>query len=470
MVANVGLGGPNKGQAAPADRLVRDGQASADLTHEAIEFVPDVFIGGAQAAWSMVSGMASMVLHPIRTAKGLYFLASKLVTQPGPTLHLLGQAIVDPYIEACQSGHPGRAVGMGLVDIGSLFITPGEVVNVARGGAAFASAAVHGLSAGEGVGLALKEASVAGTYTMKATQAARDAERLAELGHAAESSQMALYADDALGVAKLATTGSADAVAGAVAKIAPEATVSVAGTAMTYANFLSYSRKLVGLRGLRSLGMLTGRVPKGIYSVASDAQEASDATAVAEKVLAGGASRPNFLAQIGRQMVRNPQAFALVTPAIGLVPDTLGRIGALPRNLPAGKALSPATAATIASKYNLEDTVANVQAFVDEVSGYQGTTIGPDTASKQQIQELQALLHVAGYNVEVSGTWDTATSAAVIGFKRDHGIHQSYKIANGQYAVNEYADANTINQLLAKVNDPTLKQSASKTLEPVRKA
>ncbi len=467
MVANVGLGGSNKGQATPADRLVRDGQASTDLTHEVVEFVPDVFIGGAQAAWNMVSGMASMVLHPIRTAKGLYFLASKLVTQPGPTLHLLGQAIIDPYIEACQSGHPGRAVGMGLVDIGSLFITPGEVVNVARGGAAFASAAVHGLSAGEDLGLALKEASVAGSYTMKATQAARDAERLAELGHAAESSQMAVYANDALGVAKLATTGSADAVAGAVAKIAPEATVNVAGTAMTYGNFLSYSRKLVGIRGLT---LLTGRVPKGIYSVASDAQEASDATAVAEKILAGGTSRPSLLGQIGRQVVRNPQAFGLITPAIGLIPDTLGRIGALPRNLPSGKALTPATAAKIASQYNLTDTVANVQAFIDEVSGYQGTTIGPDTGSKQQIQELQALLKVAGYNVEVSGTWDTATSAAVIGFKRDHGIHQSYKIANGQYAVNEYADSNTVNQLLAKVNDPTLKQAASKTLQPASKA
>lgn len=465
MVSTVGQGLPQRklGLIAPlANKMQRDGQSKTSLAHEALQFVPDLFIGAGEGAWDMVSGMADMVLHPIRTAKGICYLATHLVTQPTSTLRLLGHALVDPYVQAWESGHPGQAIGMGVVEIGSLFITPGEVASVARGGAAFSMAAVNGLRAGEGVGAALHGATLSADFAMKATSAARAAERLAQLGHAAESERMAIYAKDALRISKLAEGARSDATfAHLMDRIAPTATINVAGTAMTYGDFLAYTKKLVGWGGL---ARLTGRVPKGVYSTAADANQAAIATKVAEQVLADGSKRPNLMARLGRMAMRNPQFIGPLTPAIGLVPQTLGRLGALPTNLPK-TGLTPATAATIASRYNLEDTLSNVQAFIDEVSGYQGATIGPDTANPQQVKELQALLQLAGYSVEVSGTWDTATSNAVISFKRDNGIHQTYRLANGQYAVNEYADSATLNLLINKANDPSLTQSASATLK-----
>ncbi|MBU6429967.1 MAG: peptidoglycan-binding protein, partial [Cyanobacteria bacterium REEB65] len=100
--------------------------------------------------------------------------------------------------------------------------------------------------------------------------------------------------------------------------------------------------------------------------------------------------------------------------------------------------------ATIAQQYGLLDSPDNVNAFMTEVKGYQAANaLGPGSTQTSAITDLQTALSKIGYSVPATGSFDSATSQAVIAFKQANGIHQTYQAANGSWAVNEWVDAPT---------------------------
>lgn len=110
------------------------------------------------------------------------------------------------------------------------------------------------------------------------------------------------------------------------------------------------------------------------------------------------------------------------------------------------------TEQALATQYNLLATVANVQAFENEQQQYQQLgCLGPGSSNTQAITQLQQGLAQLGYSVSVDGQYDTATQNAVIKFKQDNGLHQSYQLANGTWAVNAWLDPNCYNTLKAKI-------------------
>ncbi|MBM3267582.1 MAG: peptidoglycan-binding protein [Candidatus Sericytochromatia bacterium] len=129
----------------------------------------------------------------------------------------------------------------------------------------------------------------------------------------------------------------------------------------------------------------------------------------------------------------------------------------VPQPTPQQPAPPPATGTVqwqaVAQRYGLEATEANVNAFLQEVGTYNsGGALGPGMAPERaaDIKELQRLLAtVFGHpEVQQTGTWDQATSLAVIDYKRKNGIKQNYKAADGNYAVNEYADLQTLRLMM----------------------
>jgi peptidoglycan hydrolase-like protein with peptidoglycan-binding domain len=117
--------------------------------------------------------------------------------------------------------------------------------------------------------------------------------------------------------------------------------------------------------------------------------------------------------------------------------------------------------AAIAQQYNLLATAENVQAFLNEVKTYETDgALGPGTANTSAVRDLQAVLAKFGFSVPVTGTYDNATAQAVIQFKTQNGLRQSYKAANGQPAVNEYADKQTLELLMRKLEAAMVQQPA----------
>lgn len=108
--------------------------------------------------------------------------------------------------------------------------------------------------------------------------------------------------------------------------------------------------------------------------------------------------------------------------------------------------------AAIATQYKLEASEANVKAFLAEVQGYAANgTLGPDYPNAEDIRELQGVLQAWGYALTPTGSWDAATSQAIIKFKLDNGLHQTYKSADGNWAVNEYAEPQTLAKIREKL-------------------
>lgn len=106
----------------------------------------------------------------------------------------------------------------------------------------------------------------------------------------------------------------------------------------------------------------------------------------------------------------------------------------------------------IAKQYKLEASEDNVKAFLAEVREYASNgTLGPEHPSAEDIAELQGVLQNWGYAVNPSGTWDAATSQAVMKFKIDHGLHQTYKSEDGNWAVNEYVEPQTLAKIREKL-------------------
>ncbi|MNY10947.1 putative peptidoglycan binding domain protein [compost metagenome] len=70
------------------------------------------------------------------------------------------------------------------------------------------------------------------------------------------------------------------------------------------------------------------------------------------------------------------------------------------------------------------------------------------------VKQLQTLLARLGYDkVTSNGTFDDATGDAIIDFKVKHGLHQTYKLADGTWAVNEYVGEDTAQAMAKAVKD-----------------
>jgi nucleoid-associated protein YgaU len=143
------------------------------------------------------------------------------------------------------------------------------------------------------------------------------------------------------------------------------------------------------------------------------------------------------------EVVSLPFQGGLLRPALAL--GALGRLEGV-RDLPASDDLA-------ADRYGILQTPENLEAFRKEVNSYAENAIGPDAGSPEDVKELQGLLRQLGYDVEPSGTFDEATSLAVIDFKQKNGITQSYKLASGKPAINEYVDEQTAKAMLEAARD-----------------
>ncbi|MEB3186320.1 MAG: peptidoglycan-binding protein [bacterium] len=103
----------------------------------------------------------------------------------------------------------------------------------------------------------------------------------------------------------------------------------------------------------------------------------------------------------------------------------------------------------IAAQYRLLDTPENVQAFLAEVQRYPvDGALGPGSTNQKAIQDLQGALAILGFQVPASGSYDTATQQAVVAYKQSRGLRQGYRSADGQFAVNEYADSRMLDTLM----------------------
>jgi len=76
--------------------------------------VADFFIGMWEEGKDMVTGLVNLVTDPVGTAKGLWHG----ITHPGE----LWEAFKQPYVEAWESGHPGQAIGRGVMFVGSIVL------------------------------------------------------------------------------------------------------------------------------------------------------------------------------------------------------------------------------------------------------------------------------------------------------------------------------------------------------------
>lgn len=460
----------------------------------ALGFVKDVFVGGGEAVWDMARGVGNMILHPIQTAKGIAYLATTLVTNPREGLSMLGHAFVDPYVEAVKSGHPGKAIGRGIVEIGSLFVSPSSVVNGAKGAIAAGQGAVGALKAGQGLAGAAKAGYYAGKWSMQASNFAVKAEKLAKLGHVAEASKMAQLANTSARAAQVAKVGQLGKVGHYANLFGRLYHVKVGGVMMKSADLLAHSDAL--LRAGR-LSWLTGSGAAKL--TAEGAEAATRASLVAKAVMAGKALEPGLvrgflggtvalegaraaeiLAAAGvagktaqtavrvgelaaqesrwshlassamRFATANPAILFPISPAAAVALDALGRLDAIPKGIDPKKVTEEETIA-LARKYGLATDPVNVRTFLIEVESYEGNAIGPDVGSPEQVRQLQTLLRAVGYDVDKTGIWDEKTTHAVIDYKTRHGFHQSYKKADGTDAVNEYATPDVIDHLIQKL-------------------
>jgi hypothetical protein len=80
-----------------------------------------------------------------------------------------------------------------------------------------------------------------------------------------------------------------------------------------------------------------------------------------------------------------------------------------------------------------------------------GTKITRDRASAPApVRALQVSLARLGYGVQPNGTFDQATMAAVVNFRRANGFHEPFRDPTGAFAVLPFADQNTRMAILIK--------------------
>ncbi|MBO9541670.1 peptidoglycan-binding protein [bacterium] len=127
---------------------------------------------------------------------------------------------------------------------------------------------------------------------------------------------------------------------------------------------------------------------------------------------------------------------------------------------PQQPAASQVNHAAVAAQYKIEASEANVNAFLAEVKSYQTDgALGPGSDQKQAITDLQTVLQKWGFAVTPNGSFDDATTKAVMEYKKQNGVHQTYKSADGSWAVNEYADKATLAHIMQKLEAEIKKAS-----------
>jgi WXG100 family type VII secretion target len=89
-------------------------RAVGDVLGSALGHVGDFFVGMWEEGKDMVMGLYNLVTDPIGTAKGLWHG----ITHPPE----LWEAFKQPYVEAWESGHPGQAIGRGVMFVGSILL------------------------------------------------------------------------------------------------------------------------------------------------------------------------------------------------------------------------------------------------------------------------------------------------------------------------------------------------------------
>ncbi len=85
-----------------------------ETAQTALGHVGDFFIGMWDEGKDMVTGLYKLVTDPVGTAKGLW----QGITHP----KMLWEAFKGPYVEAWESGHPGQAIGRGVMFVGSILL------------------------------------------------------------------------------------------------------------------------------------------------------------------------------------------------------------------------------------------------------------------------------------------------------------------------------------------------------------
>ncbi len=504
--------------------------------------IADVFIGGGEALLDVGKGLVTMVTHPIQTVKGIGYA----VTHPAALYH----AFVDPYTEAIAEGRPGKAIGRGIVEIGSLFITGGSSGAVS-GGAKGAGAAAKLGQAAQATGKASKLSATA-AKAAKAAEAASKAGKIAKAGKVAatvaskpiftkaaavaaknagitekvaqvalKASHVAYWEARAAGkagaVAKAAAAAKAAKIMGVSknaavvqkivngarlsgaaaqsAQMASKLTVAarigktaaaVRGIPTKVTSYMGKAAKAaparlgaavekVGALTLKDIALAPLAATKGVLGGARKligsawdnlpgrgAAAAGKAAETAGKAgrLAGAASKVGGLLKDAVlapfRMAKGAAAGAYKAGKfIATHPRTYTPISAAGRVAAAGisalygaSGLNDEQVGQIAQQFNLEPSRANVEKFLKEIQTYQGNAIGPDSGSPEEVNQLQVILKALGYEVEPSGQFDEQTAQAVIDFKGQHGIEQSYQMADGTPGINEYVDENTAQAIM----------------------
>ncbi|HEY9898959.1 MAG TPA: peptidoglycan-binding domain-containing protein [Pantanalinema sp.] len=412
----------------------------------------DVFIGGGEALVDMGKGLLNVVTHPIQTLKGVGFLVTKLVTNPVEAVGMIGHAFVDPYMKAIKEGRPGKALGRGIVEIGSLFVSPSQVAGAAKATVTGTASVFNSLKAGSGLTGAVKNASLAVKLSAEGAQTAQKAVKLAQLGHTAEAAKLTQYAKMAERVSNMARGGDL-ARAGKWAQTLQNLQhINFGGTMMSTSAMLSQTDTLLaaGNAAVTAAGRLqtAGASTRDAALVAPSAvaPAAIQVTTAARGVAEILPATERLMNLAGRVSVRAP--LALLAPAAAL---SMGRFSKDLPDVAAVGELTQEKAQAIAAEYRLAPDVENVRAFLAEVGTYQSGAIGPNHGTPEQIKQVQAALRVAGYDVIPSGTFDEATSLAVMHFKREHDLYQTYRQADDSYAVNQYVDERTAEALYGVV-------------------
>ncbi|MBM3276291.1 MAG: hypothetical protein FJZ00_14150, partial [Candidatus Sericytochromatia bacterium] len=115
----------------------------------------------------------------------------------------------------------------------------------------------------------------------------------------------------------------------------------------------------------------------------------------------------------------------------------------------------------IAKQFKLKPGRENVEKFLKEIRGYQGAAIGPDSGTPEEVQQLKTVLNALGYSDvdPANPEFDEATANAVMDFKGQKGLFQTYEQADYDEAgnaipgsekpgLNEYVDEATAQALV----------------------
>ncbi len=228
--------------------------------------VADVFIGGGEAIGDMVKGIFTVITHPIQTLKGI----GHVITHPASLVH----AFIDPYKQAIAEGRPGKALGRGIVEIGSLFIGPAEIMNGFKGAKGIltgskGAAEVGQVTAKAGT-LGAKGAELSSKLSSQAAAALEKAGALKAVGHVGEAAKLEQFARIMQKTAAVAAQGTDDAVARAMSRattVANLQNIKVATTAgnkvMTMAGLVEHSNSL-----LTAAAKAAGEVAEGVAKTA----------------------------------------------------------------------------------------------------------------------------------------------------------------------------------------------------------